>query len=422
MIGLASITRGRKAIAACFSIAVALLCLLAPTCSYAEETICYLGNAVETGTDNGYSEDRLIGEDSPHFGWDLGSFYVSGFTSKQKAEDGSFIFLKTSGDKLALHFRLDQDIDALNGSDRLSIADDVNGFDEAMGVSRSENGFGRGTVIIRRTDYQNAKSDPIIYRDYLEGVKQGADVEVQLFEEGDYEVKFNYEIKNDVRKPFGAVSILPEYSNYCISFNYKVRNGNTMVFPLDSKTGGELVNESSTPHGFTIDMAKSRYLDVSVKREVLAGDGNSLVSTDTRENGPARDGEKYEEPGIYTITASNPVTGEKTSKVIYVGEDPVLRAYVVNDSSLKEIREKISQGAKVGKDGKLEWPEGALSTTEETGEEDGLPFLPFVVVAVLVAAGIAWAAVKRKKVLPSSAEKALPEREADYEAVQDVEK
>lgn len=89
MTGLASIARGRKAIAGCFSIAVVLLCLLAPTCSYAEETIYYLGNAVETGTDNGYSEDKLIGEDGPHFGWDLGSFYISGFTSKQKAEDGS---------------------------------------------------------------------------------------------------------------------------------------------------------------------------------------------------------------------------------------------------------------------------------------------------------------------------------------------
>ena len=413
---------GKRSAAACCAIAVALLCLLIPAGSYAEETICYLGNAVETGADNGYSEGKLIGEDSPHFGWDLGSFYVSGFTSKQKAEDGSFIFLKMSGDKLALRFRLDQDINALNGNDRLSIADDTNGFDEAMGISRSENGFGRGTVIIRRTDYQNAKADPIVYRDYLEGVKQGADVDVQLFEEGDYEVKFNYEIKNDVRKPFGAVSILPEYSNYCISFNFKVRNGNTMVFPFDSKTGGELVNESSTPNGFTIDMAKSRYLDVNVKREVLANDGNSLVSTDTRENGPARDGEKYEEPGIYTITASNPITGERTSKVIYVGEDPVLRAYVVNDSSLKEIREKISQGAKVGKDGKLEWPEADLSTASDTGDGDGFPYIPFAAAAVLMAAGIAWTVIQRKKGLLISAEKALPAGETDCKAVRDNEK
>ena len=85
-----------------------------PIDAHAEETVCYLGTAVETGTDNGCSDSKTIGEDSPHFGWDLGRFYVSGFTSKQKTADGSFTFLKKSGDKLALKFRLDKDIDALN--------------------------------------------------------------------------------------------------------------------------------------------------------------------------------------------------------------------------------------------------------------------------------------------------------------------
>lgn len=407
---------GRRSTIVCLLVAMSFFSPFASYIAYAEDAVCYLGNAVETGTDNGYSETKVIGEESPHFGWNLGSFYVSGFTSKQKAEDGSFTFLKMSGDKLKLHFRLDQDINALNGSDRLLIANDTDGFDEGMGVPRSENGFGRGTIIIRQTNYQNAQSDPQVYRDYLEGVKQGADTEVQLFEEGDYEVKFNYEIKYDARKPFGLVSILPEYSNYCISFKFKVRNGNTMVFPFDSKTGSELVNESSTPNGFTIDMAKSRYLDISVKREVLASDGNSLVATDTRENGPACDGEKYEEPGIYTITASNPATGEKTSKVIYVGDDPVLRAYVVNDSSLKEIKDKISQGAQIGEDGKIEWPEVELPTKDnpvESGESSGLPLIPIAALVVLAVAGAAWMGVQKKKGLSSPVNKTLPEKIAD---------
>lgn len=415
---------GKKRAVFYIFVVLLLLFLSVPFEVHAEEAVCYLGNAVEAGTDNGYSESKVIGEDSPHFGWNLGSFYVSGFTSKQKSDDGSFTFLKMSGDMLALRFRLDQDIDALNGNERLRIADDTDGFDEAMGVSRSENGFGRGTVIVSRTDYQNAKSDPVVYRDYLEGVEQGADVDVQLFEEGDYEVKFNYEIKNDVRKPFGIVSILPEYSNYCISFKFRVRNGNTMVFPFDSKTGSELVNKSSTPNGFMIDMAKSRYLDVGVRREVLASDGNSLMATDTRENGPARDGEKYEEPGIYTITVSNPVTGEKTSKVIYVGDDPVLRAYVVNDSSLKEIRDKISQGAKVSADGKIEWPEVDLSKTDDSStssETRGLPFFPLAVLVVLAVAGAVRIAVQREKGLPASVERALPDGEDGREVVDDDE-
>lgn len=413
-------TRNKRAAAGIF-VALSLLFSCSPLEAHAEEAVCYLGNAVEAGTDNGYSETKVIGEDSPHFGWNLGSFYVSGFTSKQKSDDGSFTFLKMGGDTLALRFRLDQDIDALNGNERLRVADDIDGFDEAMGISRSENGFGRGAVIISWTDYQNAKSDPVVYRDYLEGVEQGADIDVQLCEEGDYEVRFDYEIKNDVRKPFGLVSILPEYSNYCISFKFKVRNGNTMVFPFDSKTGSELVNESSTPNGFTIDMAKSRYLDVNVKREVLASDGNSLVATDTRENGPARDGEKYEESGIYTIAASNPVTGEKTSKVIYVGDDPVLRAYVVNDSSLKEIREKISQGAKVSADGKIEWPEVDLSETDDPGtssEFSGFPLFPIAVIVVLAVAGGTWWTIQgKKKGLPFPVDKTLPDGEDEYEVI-----
>lgn len=419
---MASLKRGVKFACACLAAVAAFAPLSVPIDAHAEETVCYLGTAVETGTDNGYSESKAIGEDSPHFGWDLGRFYVSGFTSKQKTADGSFTFLKKSGDKLALKFRLDQDIDTLNGSDRLTIADDANGFDEAMGIPRSENGFGRGAVIIRQTDYQNARSEPTVYRDYLAGVKQDANTEVQLFEEGDYEVKFNYEIKNDARKPLGLVSILPEYSNYCVSFTFKVRNGNTMVFPFDSKTGGELINESSTPNGFTIDMAKSRYLDVNVEREVLAGDGASLVVTDTRENGPARDGEKYEEPGIYTITASNPTTGETISKVIYVGEDPVLKAYVVNDASLTEIREKISQGAKVGDDGQLEWPEVDSSAVEDSGKsEDRAPIVPIAFLVMIAGAGAAGVFILRKKGVSTSVARSLPQGEDDTKTVKNDE-
>lgn len=417
-----AVFRSASKLAVCLFVATAfLLPLFSSDRVYAEEAICYLGSAVETGTDNGYSEAHAIGEDSPHFGWNLGSFYVSGFTSKQKSDDGTFTFLKKSGDKLALCFRLDQDIDVLNGNDKLTISNDSDGFDESMGIPQSENGFGRGTVIVRQTDYQNAKSDPQVYRDYLVGVEQGADTEVQLFEEGDYEVKFNYEIKNDVRNPFGFISILPEYSNYCISFNFKVRNGNTMVFPFDSKTGSELINESSTPNGFIIDMAKSRYLDVNVKREVLASDGCSLVVTDTRENGPARDGEEYEETGVYTITASNPVTGEKTSKVIYVGDDPVLRAYVVNDASITEIREKINQGAMVGENGQLEWPEVDRASASDVEDAVGFPFVLVAVAGLLVTAVVICGVIFRKKGLPSPVDRALPENEVDYEVFENDE-
>ena len=56
--------------------------------------------------------------------------------------------------------------------------------------------FKHGTLIIRFTDFQGNKSDPIIYTDFLAAnARTGADTRVQFFEEGDYEVALDYEIK-----------------------------------------------------------------------------------------------------------------------------------------------------------------------------------------------------------------------------------
>ena len=55
----------------------------------------YLGYpAINTGLDNGYSHEREIGRDDPHFGWNLGKFYVSGFTSAISEDKENFIFLQ----------------------------------------------------------------------------------------------------------------------------------------------------------------------------------------------------------------------------------------------------------------------------------------------------------------------------------------
>ena len=45
--------------------------------SAAEEQKYYLGSAVNAGTDTGYSESNDIKENDPHFGWELGRFYIS---------------------------------------------------------------------------------------------------------------------------------------------------------------------------------------------------------------------------------------------------------------------------------------------------------------------------------------------------------
>lgn len=330
--------------------------LLSPVAAHAEEQTFYLGAAVNAGTDTGYSESNALTESDPQFGWELGHFCVTGYTAVQR-DNGRLTFLKNVGDKVALNFNLSQDINALNGSPQLTISSDDNGYDQAMGVEKSDDGFGRGALIIRKTNYQNDSSDKQVYTNYLDGISAGATTQVDLFEEGDYEVVLDYEIRNDKREVGGwafipKFSIVPEYSNYTIRFNFSVRNGNTMVFLFDTDGDTELTNETSAPSGFTIDLARSRYLDINVKREVLSGD-----HLDVRFNGPAEDGEKYTDEGVYTITAKNQTTGQTTDKVIYVGNNPQLKAYALTGYTLDQIRDMISQGATIDNDGNIVWPE-----------------------------------------------------------------
>ena len=90
-----------------------------------------------------------------------------------------------------------------------------------------------------------------------------------------------------------------------------------MVYPFDVVTQNELADGASTENGFKLDMAKSRYLKINVKREALNEATNKL---DTRFNRTATDGEDYTDPGVYTFTVKNEQTGESTTKVIYVGD------------------------------------------------------------------------------------------------------
>ena len=329
-----------------------IVSLLFPLQSFAAEQVFYFGTAVDAGLDTGYSEDNPIEESDPHFGWSLGSFYISGFTSVQR-DDGDITFLKTADDTIALHFRLDQDINCLDGNNNLCISDDTDGYDELLGVKKSSNGFGRGTLIVRQTDYQNAQSQPQVYVDFLTGLSMGANTDIQLFEEGDYEVVLDYEVRQDNRL-LGVIPALPTYQNYSIRFSFSVRNGNAMAFLFDAETGDELTNSSIAENGFVIDLARSRYLEINVQREMLSENGDELVE-DVRYNGPARDGERYTEPGIYTITVTNPTTSQTTEKVICVGDDQVLRAYATTDYTIEEIQTLYAQGASISEEGDVQW-------------------------------------------------------------------
>ena len=119
---------------------------------------------------------------------------MSGYTDEVKGSDGNMVFLKNVGDKVTLWFRLNQDINKLNGNKKLSITADGAGSDQYFETPAMD--FGRGTLIIRYTDHNNVKAEPTIYTNYLEAnTSIGADTKVQLFEEGDYEVALDYQIE-----------------------------------------------------------------------------------------------------------------------------------------------------------------------------------------------------------------------------------
>lgn len=305
-----------------------------------------LGTVVKS--DKGYSQSEKINSKDVHYGWTLGNFFVSGYTANTKMDDGRPVFIKNLGDTVTLWFNLQQDINGLNGNTKLSIYDNNEGYDEKFQIKKTD--FGRGTLIVRYTDYENVAHDPIVYTNYLEAnTSLNANTKVQLFDEGDYEVSLDYEIVED--------KVLDTYSHYCISFKFSVRNGNCMVYPFDAKTGAELTNTAVTSNGFYLDLAKSRYLTINITREVLKDGANGLTE-DTRFNRPAKDGDKYTDEGIYTITVQNKYTsGQPTTKKIYVGSNDILRAYMVTGKTIAEINELVSQGATINSDGTINIPE-----------------------------------------------------------------
>ena len=211
------------------------------------------------------------------------------------------------------------------------------------------------------------KAEPTIYTNYLEAnAAVGADTKVQLFEEGDYEVALDYEITSD--------ELIDKVGHYRIFFKFSVRNGNCMVYPFDVKTGSELTNSSMTENGFRLDLAKSRYLKINLKRETLKDSADGLVE-DTRFNGPAKDGAEYTDEGIYTITVSNEYTGQFTTKKIYVGTNNILRAYMTTGLSIPEINNLVDNGATISDDGNIQLPtvKPAEESTEPEEEKSTVP-------------------------------------------------
>lgn len=332
------------------------------------DTRKYLGEVVYAGDSDGYKKREVIDRKNPHYGWKLGEFYVSGFT-RVTGDDDNPIILKNAGNKVKLSFNLNQNIDKLNGEQQYKIDSDNDGYDEEFGIKKTD--FGRGMLIVQKTDYQGKKEEPVPYENFLSGVNLNADTEVELCEEGDYEVALDYSIAID--KGFlDRVKFWKQYTyDYRIYFKFSVRNGNCMVYPFDAKTKSELANVSVTKNGFYLDFAKSRYLDVDIKKQILKEDSMGLVE-DTRFNKPAADGELFTDEGVYTITATNKYTNQTTEKTIYVGDNNLLKAYVTDGAgwTLSEIKKQIDAGAIIDEDGHIFYENTSVSTSNELKQDN----------------------------------------------------
>ena len=297
-----------------------------------------LGKKVRVDGEN-YSEEQNIDSNDIHFGWDIGQFFVNGYTDK-KEDNGEYVFLKNVGDRISLWFELKQNIYKLNENSNLSI-----NYDNSGDSKFEEKIEGCGSLLIKAKDYENNQKPNIVYNDFLKAkTLTGANTEVNLFEEGDYEIALDYEI-------FNKDTLFGDTSNYTIPIKFKIRNGNCMIFPFDEVTGDELKDGAITKNGFHLDFAKSRYLDINVERRELLQREDSY-KLDIRFNRPAKDGDKYIEEGIYTFKVKNKYTGEQIVKTIYVGDSDIYKTLSRYGYTIEELNRKLEAGYVIN-DGKF---------------------------------------------------------------------
>ena len=360
-----------------FIATVVMLCGLFSVSMAGTDDLYYLnqsGKTVWTDHDSGFSGNRVMDKNNPHYGWDIGYFYLTGYTDIVcDPQDGSLVFLKNAEDELQLCFKMNpsiRNIDDFKASDGNSwrVSDDTNGYDkyfQTLPGAKKEDQAGKGYLVIRETDYRNSVHKPAIYTNYLESVQKGtANSRVRSLAEGDYEVALDYELAKNI-PVFGV------FEDYRIFFSFKVRNSNCMVYLYDNVTGDEIANGASVhENGFRIDYKKSRYLTVNVK-EIKLSKNSEVYVLDERLDRKAYDGKSYTNEALYVVTVENRYTGAVSDpKYISVGNNELLNIYAAYAGTLdiNEIAQQLDDGAQVDTGWHLIPSAGAeeLANTEET--------------------------------------------------------
>lgn len=356
-----------------------------------EQSSMHLGETLKADGP-GYVGENGIDEKDPHYGWELGQFSITGFSASTE-EDGTPVFIKNEGDEIKLSFRLDQDIDKLNGKDSLRIEADRTGTDTYFGIGETD--FGRGALIVRKGD-----GEPTVYSGFLEAnARKDADMQILTLEEGDYDIALNYKVKEEKSSGgfffFRPTTTVNEYY-YTIFFHLSVRGGACEIFPIETGSGRELAAKSFTETGFTLDLTRSRYLDVNVKRVMITKDEEGW-SSDILFDGAAEEGKVYTEEGFYTITAKNKYTGQEAMAKIYVGSDSFLKAHVVTGRTIDDIEELVASGATINDDGTLDLSGIEVMKQAKARRRTTATVLSIVGVVVLAAAAVAVFFIRKKK-------------------------
>ncbi len=276
----------------------------------------------------GYDETVDIKDKDPHMSFDLGHFFISGFTSKE-TDNGTTVYLKTPGDNITLWFELEDDIDDLKGNGKLSIVADEKGIDGPFRWPKEKSDFGRGALIVKHIDSKNNEIKNL-YRDYLAAKETGgADTKIEIKEEGTYEIALDYLVKDSDIK-----NVLNSTNGYRTYIKFIVKNGSGMIYLFDLGNGSELQDYTISSTGFRIDMAKSNSVKANVIRYEL---NQNWTALDARENRPAANGDTYEKPGYYVITMTNTETNSTLEKHLFVGDNEDLENYIQVDSSLSKF-------------------------------------------------------------------------------------
>ena len=94
-----------------------IVIMLCPTTLFAEQTEegnvkdknrTYYSDVYYAGHDDDFSKQENIDSDDYNYGWKLGKFCVSGYSSRMTDGEGNYVFLKNAGDKITLSFILEQ--------------------------------------------------------------------------------------------------------------------------------------------------------------------------------------------------------------------------------------------------------------------------------------------------------------------------